>query len=384
MRFLPGLELAESYYREAVAPILAAACPELRYAVGLLGSGSDVLGYDTAQSMDHHWGPRLLLFIAEDDQSKTAAIDATLRERLPVEIRGVPTNFGPPDEIGVRLLRPIPSGPVGHMIEIRTIRQFFEGRLGISPFRPLSNRDWLLLPQQRLLEVTAGRVFHDDLGVGEIRARLAWFPEDVWLYLLAAQWKRISQEEAFVGRAGDVDDELGSAVIAARLVHDLMRLVFLMERHYAPYTKWVGTAFSHLAAAPVLEPIFRVILTSRLWQERERHLSEAYSVIASRHNELGITESLPTTVSPYYGRPYQVIHGERFSRAIKGRISDPDLRSLPDIGGIDQMADNTEVLSNPRLFHKFAGLYYRTEMAPHRQEEGIDDAPPAIIPTSGS
>ncbi len=26
----------------------------------------------------------------------------------------------------------------------------------------------------------------------------------------------------------------------------------------------------------------------------------------------------------------------------------------------------------------------RTEMAPHRQEEGIDDAPPAIIPTSGS
>ena len=44
-------------------------------------------------------------------------------------------------------------------------------------------------------------MFHD--GAGELtrtRARLAWYPRDVWLYLLACQWQRIGQEEAFPGR----------------------------------------------------------------------------------------------------------------------------------------------------------------------------------------
>jgi len=42
--------------------------------------------------------------------------------------------------------------------------------------------------------------------------------------VLACQWRRISQEEPFVGRCDEVVDELGSAVVAARLVRDLMRL----------------------------------------------------------------------------------------------------------------------------------------------------------------
>ena len=32
---------------------------------------------------------------------------------------------------------------------------------------------------------------------------------ELWLYRLACQWKRISQEEAFMGRCADVGDELG-------------------------------------------------------------------------------------------------------------------------------------------------------------------------------
>ncbi len=60
--FLPGLRLAEIFYREAVAPILAGHYPGLTYSAALIGSGSDVLGFDTARSMDHEWGPRLQIF----------------------------------------------------------------------------------------------------------------------------------------------------------------------------------------------------------------------------------------------------------------------------------------------------------------------------------
>jgi hypothetical protein len=40
--------------------------------------------------------------------------------------------------------------------------------------------------------------------------KFSYYPDDVWLYLLACQWKKIFDEEVFVGRAGYVGDELGS------------------------------------------------------------------------------------------------------------------------------------------------------------------------------
>jgi hypothetical protein len=52
-----------------------------------------------------------------------------------------------------------------------------------------------------------------------------------------------------MARCGDVGDELGSRLVAARLIEELMRLCFLMEKQYWPYAKWFGTAFSKLACA---------------------------------------------------------------------------------------------------------------------------------------
>lgn len=100
------------------------------------------------------------------------------------------------------------------------------------------------MPQQLLLEATAGKVFHDGLGELEpLRASRAWYPHDLWLWLLAARWARLGEEEAFVGRAAEVGDDLGSRIVTARIVRDLMRLCFLQEKVYAPYSKWLGSAF---------------------------------------------------------------------------------------------------------------------------------------------
>src|SRR5919202_1893833 len=118
----------------------------------------------------------------------------------------------------------------------------------------MSAVDWLTCSEHRLLACTSGKVFNDGLGeLGPIRERIAYYPHDVWLYILATQWSKIAQEEAFVGRAGDVGDESGSRVVAARLVQYLMRLCFLFERRYAPYSKWFGTAFSRLNCAGQLK-----------------------------------------------------------------------------------------------------------------------------------
>ena len=307
--FVPGLELSERYYREVVRPILEHDFPELRYAVALVGHCSDVLGYDTPRSIDHHWGPRLQLFLTEADHPhEHAAVDAALRRELPLEFLGFPTSFSPPDEVGVRLMRRLASGPVEHMVELVTVGGYCRYFLGVEPEAPLGPLDWLTFPEQELLGLTAGRVFHD--GTGELtalRRKLRYYPDDLWRYLLAVQWQRVAQQESFVGRCGEVGDEAGSAIIAADLVRDLMRLCFLMERTYAPYAKWRGTAFARLASGPALLPLLRRALAANSWREREAALGAAYVAVAERHNRLGITEPLPAALTLYYDRPFRVI-----------------------------------------------------------------------------
>src|SRR2546430_9834198 len=163
--FIPGLRLSELFYHEAVGPILASSFPTLQYSSALLGSGSEVLGLDTPQSTDHHWGPRLQIFLSVDDYAAQAAsMNQALSKQLPHRFRDYPTNFGPPDNTAVRLLEEFGAGPVQPRVEIDTIESFFENYLGVNPYDEVRILDWLTIPEQRLLTVTAGRVYHDGLG----------------------------------------------------------------------------------------------------------------------------------------------------------------------------------------------------------------------------
>ena len=69
--FTPGLELAGDFYREAIRPILDAELPGLAHSAALLGYGSDVLGFDSARSSDHNWGPRGYVFLAEAEAGRS-------------------------------------------------------------------------------------------------------------------------------------------------------------------------------------------------------------------------------------------------------------------------------------------------------------------------
>jgi hypothetical protein len=88
------LDLSEAFYKEAVKPVIDKHFPNLVYSAARIGHGSDVLGYDTAQSMDHDWGPKLQLFLENADYGfLREELDEILSQNLPYEIRGFPTNF---------------------------------------------------------------------------------------------------------------------------------------------------------------------------------------------------------------------------------------------------------------------------------------------------
>ncbi len=229
----------------------------------------------------------------------------------------------------------------------------------MSTYVEIGVAHWLTFPEQCLREITDGKVFHDGLGeLHRLRVAFGYYPRDLWLYLLATQWARIAQQEPFVGRCGDVGDDLGSALVASALLRDLIRLCFLVERTYAPYSKWLVTAFARLRCAPRLLPFFESVVRAQSWQERETHLCSAYTIVATMHNELGITEPQSVDVAPFHDRPYLVIDAGRFSEAIHARIADDRIRQLPRaIGSIDQYVDSTDVLGNADIREKLRAIY---------------------------
>ena len=364
-QFIKGLDLSQAFYTEAVRPILETYFPQLTYTAGLIGSGSEVLGFDTEMSTDHHWGPRCLLFLSAEDKALfDDNISDVLSDELPYTFRGYSTHFGEPHvgdgNNGTQLLQEISTGKVNHRVEIYTIDEFMRGILGISSDHVMTPSDWLAIPQQKLLTLTAGRIFDDGLNLQKIRDDFAYYPHDVWLYLLLCGWGRIGQDEHLAPRAGFVGDELGSAVIAGRLVRSIMQLCFLMERRYAPYPKWFGTGFAQLDCAEKLTPILRDVQMGATFRERESALVNAYEILNTMFNALDITPPIEPAVVDFHGRGFQVTHGWRYTEKLREAITDPAVKAIADrteIGSIDQFSDNTDMRENSRLHDGIARLY---------------------------
>jgi hypothetical protein len=337
--FVPARELNRRFYRDVVEP-LARPWP---HAAALLGWGSDVLGYDTERSTDHGWGPRLQLFVAEAD---VAAVRDAVESGLPETFAGWPVRFGW-DGVAPR-----------SWVDVSTLPQWLIGQLGVDASRDVAIRDWLLMPQQLILGVVSGAVYADPAGeLAAVRDRLAWYPDDVWLWLMAGAWQRIAQEEHFVGRTAEVGDELGSRLLAGRLARDVLRLSFLQERTYCPYAKWLGTAFRELHSHAQLAPILTRILAAADYPAREQALVEAYELVARRHNALGITEPVDPTARAFHGRPFRVLQAGRLVDACRAAVADPQLRAKPPFGSVDQVCDSTDVLSSSSRPKLLAALY---------------------------
>jgi hypothetical protein len=361
--FIPGLRFSREFYAAVVRPLLEERFPHVPYAAALLGPGSEVAGFDSQRSTDHDWGPRLQVLLPDGDtlpasgtksgndtppgsdtSRQAAAIAAMLADRLPETFRGYPVAFPVTRE---------PGGGARHRVEVASLKAWTTGLLGFDPREGVTLLDWLATPAQRLAEFTSGEVFHD--GPGDLtlaRTRLAWYPRDIWLYLLACQWQRIDQEEPFPGRCAEAGDDLGSAVVTARLARDMMRLCLLMHRRYPPYSKWLGTAFARIPDTPALPGTaalaasLTAAVTAGDWPARQRHLRDASETVAAMHNQLGLTPPLDTRTRPFHDRPYQVIGAARFTAALREASTDPQIRRLPLAGAFDQFTDSTDAAAD--------------------------------------
>jgi Domain of unknown function (DUF4037) len=361
VEFIPGLELARRFAAEAVLPLLRDRFGPVPCSAALIGAGSEVLGYDTERSTDHDWGPRLQVFLADGGtREHGAAITAMLAAELPARFLGYPTSQLVVSDRGTWTTAAAAGGPVRHGVLIADLGAWLVGHLGFDPRDEVGTASWLATPTQALAEVTGGAVFHDGLGqLGPARERLRWYPDQVWRWVLGCQWARLSEEEPFVGRCGEVGDELGSAVVAARQVRELARLHLLLARRYPPYGKWLGTAFARLPDGPRLAAELSAALAATDWRDRERLLGVAYRSAAAAHNALGLTEPLDPALRPFFDRPFRILGADRFGTALRTTVTDPDLTDLPPTGAVDQWVDSTAALSHRDTCRWLTEIYRR-------------------------
>ena len=341
--FVPGAVLNRGFYADVVSPIIAA----WDHSAALIGWGSQVLGYDTERSTDHGWGPRVKVFVATDDE--IAPAQAAIDDGLPGDYEGWPVAYALD-------LEP----PTAH-VRVSTPARWFRAHLAFDPRRPIATDDWLTTPQELLLELTSAAVYHDGLdALRNAQAAVSYFPDDVRNWMLACQWRRLSQEEPFVGRTAEVSDEVGSRLLAARQVHLLMQLHFLYAGVYWPYSKWFGTAYARLPGSEVMLPSFRAATEATTFAAREDALVVAWEALAAMHNSSGLPPVENPNVRNFYNRPFRVLDSERFVRACLEAVPDEALRGRPLFGSIDQISDSTDVKSSAAVAHRLRAIYEQT------------------------
>lgn len=334
-----GLGLSRAYHEQVVAPLMQRCAPGVEHAVARLGSGSDVLGFDDAQSQDHDWGLRLTLLV---EDGAAAEVEALLEQELPQQWRDRPARFATTWDPVIR-----------QRVEVASAADFASSRVGIAPERlagaePLELVDWLQLTGQAALEVTAGPVFHDGTGaITAIRERLARYPEDLRRYAIGADWTRIGQELPDVGRAGLRGDEDGSAVIAARHVRTLLHLAHLLHHRWAPYGKWLARSAVALPGGGALRIVALETLHARDWRARQAALADAIELVAELQGQVGLPTLDPATES-FFERPHVGLRA--LAELLQEQISDPAVRALrPGIGTAEQVSDHVSVLVDPVL-----------------------------------
>lgn len=250
---MQGLELSRKFYESCGAPMLreqfADVLPYL--AAGLLGSGSECLGYDDEVSRDHDFEPGFCIFLPGEE-----VVDRQTAFRLERAYARLPRTF---EGFARSMMSPV--GGSRHGV-LRT-GEFYQDKVGAAD-GDLTVQQWLTLPQYALGEATNGAVFFDPYGeFSAIRQKLLRMPEDIRRKRLAGQLLLMAQSGQYNYRRCLAHGETGAAQLAAaEFVRAAMETVFLLEKRYAPYYKWSFRALRELPGGASLALTLEMLLTT--------------------------------------------------------------------------------------------------------------------------
>ena len=233
---MKGLELAESFYLNVGRPKIREEFPEYytKMAIGLVGPGSECFGFDDELSQDHDWGPGFCLWLSSENYERIGSSLQAMYEQLPPVYAG----FGP------RVASPGEEARVG----VGQIVSFYKTYTGLDHV-PQNNREWLSIPEQSLAVCTNGKIFHDPSGKFSLwrKALKSFYPNDVRLKKIASRCLTVAQYGQYnYQRSIQRSESVAAQYALSKFCSDLISLVFLINREYMPFYKWMHKAVKRL------------------------------------------------------------------------------------------------------------------------------------------
>lgn len=233
---MKGLDLAEAFYQTHGAPMIENHFGSYaqRIAVGLAGPGSECFGFDDDISRDHDWGPGFCIWLTETDYQRFGKDLQQAYENLPQTFMG----FGP------SRVSPEEQGRKG----VTTIGTFFRTYTGLNG-PPASLKEWLTIPEPSLAACTNGKVFSDPLGDFSHWRKdlLKYYPEDVRLKKLASRCFTAGQAGQYnFSRSLKRKEFFAAHYAESTFCADIISIVFLLNKHYSPFYKWMHRALKYL------------------------------------------------------------------------------------------------------------------------------------------
>ncbi len=306
---MKGIELSEKFYNEYGKPMIEKEFSEFadRIAVGLVGHGSECYGYDDDVSLDHDFAPSFNIWITDED-------DAAFGFKLFRAYSKLPKEF-----MGVKLQKESAFGNNGK--GVTTISNFYSFYTGTGK-APISNSEWLSIPDFYLAEATNGKVFYDPLGeFTKIREQLLFgMPEDVRIKKLASNVFNMAQSGQYnYARCLAHGEKTASAVALTEFVKSTVYAIFNLNKKHPPYYKWLFRAMKDLSVLGEISTDLENLLSSPY--EKQNNVKVIENVCALVANEIrkqGLSDRNDEYLEPY-------------AYCMTNKIKDGELRNSPVI-----------------------------------------------------
>lgn len=255
--FRNGLELCEAFYEEFGKPMIRQKFPEYEHmiAVGLVGEGSECFGFDDQISRDHDFGPGFCLWLTDPVFDEIGEELQRAYDELPSTYMGV-TRFT--------------TLKAQKRVGVFRIGDFYESLIGLKDV-PTTQNQWLFLDDYRLAAAVNGKVFKDDLGeFTRIRKGiLAYYPEEVRLRKIARQAALMAQSGQYnYSRMFGRGEKVTAAIALSEFMKHTMAMVYLLNRTYAPFYKWMHKGMERLMILPEIRDILNALVDFQTGDER--------------------------------------------------------------------------------------------------------------------
>lgn len=279
---MKGLELCERYFAEVGAPMINEKFSgfENSIAAGLVGDGSESFGFDDEFSRDHDWGPSFCLWLTKPDFE---AIGSDLQ----VEVDRLPKEFG---AYSARNESAWGSGRFG----VFEIGQFYRKFIGLDR-PPESLLEWRNIPEINLAAATNGKIFIDNLGeFTSFRNNLKeFYPKDVRLKKIASRCMTIAQSGQYnYPRCVKREEYVAAQWAETKFITDTISLVFLLNKQYRPFYKWMHKAMKPL---PILGDQIHQLVTDLVathdYELKVSLIEETSQVLIEQLRQEGLSDS---------------------------------------------------------------------------------------------